>query len=115
MSKAVQNELRKKHILNGTFNKLKKIGDRDDIIKSFSTDVNTLNSTDYVQTISPVTSTEQLKYGLYKSHDDLMAALANFNFRCALQYSVEFTRIEDSYRIIEHYFKADENIHLQGY
>jgi hypothetical protein len=113
MSKAVQNQLKEKHIKDGTFNKVNKIGSTYNIIKSFSKDVNVLNSTDYVQTISPVNKKEQIKYGVYRSHDDLMAALANFNFRCALEYSVEFTRIENSYRTIEHYFKADEKV-LKG-
>lgn len=112
ISKNVKRDLKAECIDKGIFGKLNKIGSKYDVIKNLSEDVNILNSTSYQQNLSDVVKgSEQLKYALHKKHDDLMAALANFSFRTALEYSVEFTRMEDSYRTIDNWFKEDEKIY----
>jgi len=113
ISNGVKRDLKAECIKLDIFDKINQIGDKYNVVENLSKDVNILNSKSYQQNLADVvTFFQQSKYGVYKSHDDLMAALANFSFRTAVEYSVEFTRIEDSYKIIEHWFEKDEKVYI---
>ena len=113
ISKNVKRDLKKECIKRGIFNKVNKIGSKYNVVENLSTDVNILNHKSYQQNLpDAVTKFEQLKYAVYKNHNDLMAALANFSLRTAVEYSVEFTRIENSYKMMNIGLNRNQKVYV---
>ncbi|MGV6832777.1 MAG: DUF6402 family protein [bacterium] len=92
-SDAVKNNIKKECINLDVFNKLTKVGQSEVIPEKLSKNPNILIS-NYSQYHKVLSSADKVEYLLWKEHDDLMAALANFTFMMNLQYKVEYKGVQ---------------------